>query len=294
MLFSIITLNAWSQIVVDSNGKVKLANVFNVAAFYSTNCYITPDVNSTGYIGVSGKQFSEVRAQSHFASQVLLTSDSSLKQNVRTIEQPLNSILKLNGKKYDYKTEASDTIGSKAETEKKALLKKNKLGFIAQEVKEIVPEAVFYEKESDLHYIDYNAIIPLLVEAMKEQQATIEALEARIEKLEGSSAATKSATIGNTTSTNENPLANTATLAQNIPNPFTDNTRIGITLPETVKTARLYVYNMQGVQINSFNINERGATSVTIEGYTLQAGMYLYTLIADGKEVDTKKMILTK
>jgi len=51
---------------------------------------------------------------------------------------------------------------------------------------------------------------------------------------------------------------------------------------------------MQGVQIKSFDIIERGATSVTIEGYTLQAGMYLYTLIADGKEVDTKKMILTK
>jgi hypothetical protein len=32
----------------------------------------------------------------------------------------------------------------------------------------------------------------------------------------------------------------------------------------------------------------------TIEGHTLKAGMYLYTLIADGKEVDTKKMILTK
>jgi hypothetical protein len=35
-------------------------------------------------------------------------------------------------------------------------------------------------------------------------------------------------------------------------------------------------------------------TSVTIEGHTLKAGMYLYTLIADGKEVDTKRMILTK
>lgn len=35
-------------------------------------------------------------------------------------------------------------------------------------------------------------------------------------------------------------------------------------------------------------------TAVTIEGHTLQAGMYLFTLIADGKEVDTKKMILIK
>jgi hypothetical protein len=32
----------------------------------------------------------------------------------------------------------------------------------------------------------------------------------------------------------------------------------------------------------------------TIQGSEFQAGMYLYSLIADGKEVDTKRMILTK
>jgi hypothetical protein len=131
---------------------------------------------------------------------------------------------------------------------------------------------------------------------MKEQQSTIEALEARIAKLEkNDNAGMKSANISDTTSDNkESTLAASPTLAQNIPNPFSNTTRIDIYLPETVKNAVLYVYNMQGVQIKSFNINERGTTSVTIEGYTLQAGMYLYTLIADGKEVDTKKMILTK
>ena len=84
----------------------------------------------------------------------------------------------------------------------------------------------------------------------------------------------------------------TATLAQNVPIPFGTTTRIGIFLPQTVSNARLYVYNMQGAQIRSFNINDRGNTHVTIEGYSLEAGMYLYTLVADGKEVDTKKMIL--
>ena len=85
-----------------------------------------------------------------------------------------------------------------------------------------------------------------------------------------------------------------ATLAQNIPNPFSNSTRIDIYLPQNVNNAVLYVYNMQGVQIKSFAINERESTSIIIEGYSLQAGIYLYTLITDGKEVDTKKMILTK
>jgi len=52
--------------------------------------------------------------------------------------------------------------------------------------------------------------------------------------------------------------------------------------------------HMQGEQIKYIVVNERGNTSVILEGHTLKAGMYLYTLIADSKEVDTKKMILTK
>ena len=65
-------------------------------------------------------------------------------------------------------------------------------------------------------------------------------------------------------------------------------------LPNNVSKAVLTIYNMRGEQLKQLNIQERGNTSVTIEGHTLNAGMYLYTLITDGKEVDTKKMILTQ
>nr|MDA3929107.1 T9SS type A sorting domain-containing protein [Prolixibacteraceae bacterium] len=84
------------------------------------------------------------------------------------------------------------------------------------------------------------------------------------------------------------------TLAQNIPNPFNQSTKINMYLPSEITKAILYVYTMQGAQIDQFEIYERGDTFTTIEGHSLNAGMYLYTLIADGKEVDTKKMILTK
>jgi hypothetical protein len=260
---------------------------------YYTSFEIQPLINGTGSIGMSNRNFQQMRALSIYGNNLLLGSDIKLKENIRSINSPMETVSKLNAYMYDLKP-VSIERGIPESYSANNDINKNKMGFMAHELLEVLPEIVKYEEEIDQYYVDYISVIPLLVEALKEQQASIEALEARIEKLEGSSAATKSATIGNTTSTNENPLANTPTLAQNIPNPFTDNTRIGITLPETVKTARLYVYNMQGVQIKSLNINERGNTSVTIEGYTLQAGMYLYNLIADGKEVDTKKMILTK
>ncbi len=51
---------------------------------------------------------------------------------------------------------------------------------------------------------------------------------------------------------------------------------------------------MQGNQIKQYSINATGNGSITLEGGTLEPGMYMYALIADGKEVDTRRMILTE
>ena len=49
---------------------------------------------------------------------------------------------------------------------------------------------------------------------------------------------------------------------------------------------------MQGSLIQRIPADRSG--SVEIKAAGLNAGMYLYSLIADGQEVDTKRMILTK
>ena len=51
---------------------------------------------------------------------------------------------------------------------------------------------------------------------------------------------------------------------------------------------------MNGKQLEQIVIEERGSASVKIDGYKFEAGMYLYSLIADGAVVDTKRMVLTK
>jgi len=58
------------------------------------------------------------------------------------------------------------------------------LGFIAQDVQKVVPEAVTYDPENDVYSMNYSAIIPLLVEGMKEQQKMIEAQQKEIKKLQ--------------------------------------------------------------------------------------------------------------
>ena len=81
-------------------------------------------------------------------------------------------------------------------------------------------------------------------------------------------------------------------LSQNDPNPFTTETTIAVTLPETVKKAAIVIYDMSGKKITQINVIERGATSIDVTSEGLTQGMYLYSLIADGKVMSTKRMIL--
>ena len=87
----------------------------------------------------------------------------------------------------------------------------------------------------------------------------------------------------------ENPV-----LYQNVPNPFNTTTIINAVVPEGVQQAKIMVYNLQGLELENYDINSRGKVTVEISASHFPAGMYLYALFADGRVVDTKKMILTK
>jgi len=130
----------------------------------------------------------------------LSLSDRNVKENFRNLENPLAIIQNLSGQIYDYKTEvfmpgsSDNSAGENTETKSpeeisKELKEKNKLvaeaekmrknhyGFIAQEVKQVLPDVVTFDDDTGLHSMNYNAIIPILVEAIKEQQLQIEALK---------------------------------------------------------------------------------------------------------------------
>ena len=94
-------------------------------------------------------------------------SDIRLKENVRDLKGALNKTLKLRGVKFDWKDEHRP---------------KNQLGFIAQEVEEVLPEIVkeidTVGKDGEKHKtVNYPAVVPLLVEAIKELKAEIEELK---------------------------------------------------------------------------------------------------------------------
>lgn len=168
----------------------------------------------------------------------------------------------------------------------------SEIGFIAQDVEEILPEAVIEDDEGH-KLVNYSAVIPLLTEAVKELSIKIEKLEKENEGLKNTSAAISKAKISGLAIDNT-VGPNSGILYQNNPNPFSKSTQIKYFLPSTVNTASLCIYDLQGKQLKQLNISERGDASKIISASEFSPGIYLYALIADGTEIDVKRMILTE
>lgn len=139
--------------------------------------------------------------------------------------------------------------------------------------------------------IDYNGFIPLVVDALKDLKAQVAEQQEIIKTLNSTSnRQLKNQQAG----MSELDNAESITLSQNKPNPFRSSTEISCYLPESVGSAFICIYDLNGRQQQQINIEGRGNVTVTISGNTLAPGMYIYSLIADGQEADTKRMILTE
>jgi hypothetical protein len=206
------------------------------------------------------------------------TSDSTLKENIATITSALEKVKQLRGVSYQWKASDKDK-------------NENKIGLIAQEVEKVIPEVIQTSPEGQ-KAISYSKLVALLIEAIKDQQIQIEELKVQIEDCCKNKESLKSASIA--TYLTENLTGNKAQLDQNIPNPFSQGTKIGCFIPDGSTASMLYIYNMNGTQLQQYNINGKGKQTVTINGNSFVPGMYLYALVIDGREVDTKRMILTK
>ncbi len=166
-------------------------------------------------------------------------------------------------------------------------LQRNHYGLVAAQLQQVYPELVYEGQNGEL-CINYIEMIPLLVQSINELNARLNAQE------DNGGVVMMSRAARAATGIEESTAMTIPMLKQNNPNPFTENTAIDYTLPETVQTANIYIYDMNGTQIQQIPLTERGESSVTVSGGMLSAGMYLYSLIADGKVIDTKRMILTK
>jgi hypothetical protein len=109
---------------------------------------ITSGITVTGSVTASG--------------DVIAFSDKRIKTNIKTIDNGLQKVLNLRGVSYN-RTDIDD--------------KSDKIGVIAQEVKEVLPEVVNYNEKDDKYGVDYGKMAGVFIEAIKELENRIKELE---------------------------------------------------------------------------------------------------------------------
>jgi hypothetical protein len=103
----------------------------------------------------------------------------------RPLDGALARVLRVTGFAYDLRADhffAAELANGKA-VDHAAL--QNKIGFVAQDLQQVFPALVTHSRATDLLGVNYDGMVPVLVEAIQEQQQQIEALRADVERLAG-------------------------------------------------------------------------------------------------------------
>ena len=101
------------------------------------------------------------------------TSDERLKKYIKNIKNPLEKISKINGVTFEWK-KTDDKMKKEVHS-----FEGNDIGVLAQEVERVLPEVVV-TRDSGYKAVRYEKIIPLLIEAIKDQQKQIDELKSKL------------------------------------------------------------------------------------------------------------------
>jgi hypothetical protein len=98
-----------------------------------------------------------------FAQQFIPTSSRRFKNDVKPIEQPLETIAKLQGVRFTWNEEKGG---------------RQDVGFIAEEVAKVIPEVVSWEEDGqNARGVNYDHLVAVAIEGIKAQQSQIQTLE---------------------------------------------------------------------------------------------------------------------
>jgi|GEM_PF-4009142 len=190
----------------------------------------------------------------------------------------------------------------------------NLIGLKADELQKLVPMAVMDpatetkldEEGNPMHLegdklINYSILVPVLVKAMQEQQDRIEqdaqstaqlmeqiaVLQEQVKALQ-EGAQSKSSNFGSV-----DQDIDKAMLFQNQPNPFGETSNIRYYIPQGSNNATLEMYSIDGKQLQKIQLQGTGMGQIQINASDMPSGVVsYYTLIIDGQQVDTRKMLV--
>lgn len=256
----------------------RYAGYFNGKTHIQGNLVVTGSINGVMLQGAANpsKSASSLGSEQKDSEQLVSNKLASLKAVSYYKEAPVRH------------AEVGDTAVSEQPMGliERQIIAKQHYALDVNKLEEAFPELV-YETEDGTRAINYTELIPLLVQSINELRTELKALQN--EDGSGESAPKKVKGVAGIDTTE----GNVASLAQNTPNPFTERTTIRFTLPENTQNAYIYIFDMMGKMQKQVAVDS-SMQSVTINGYELSAGMYIYSLVVNGKEIDTKRMILSK
>jgi hypothetical protein len=245
-----------------------------------------------------------------FTTAAYYPSDSALKNNIVPLPQGTGTqiINQLNPKTYTFDQAGNINLQLPSGTQ---------CGLLAEDVEQILPALVktmaspaILDSVGDVSTpskqfkaINYPGLIPYLIQGMKEQNQKIEDLTNQLADMQAqinnccNSGNRQSNPHGDELQGNSIDVklqnAKSIILNQNVPNPFAEQTSITYFITDDVKQAQIFFYDNKGVILKTVEISERGAGQLNVFAADLSSGSYTYSLIADSKLIETKKMVKT-
>ena len=248
------------------------------------------------------------------AQEIYIPADESLSDNVESMnkrdgEAVLDNLLKMNVVEFSLKnaqpvrepersedmTEELRAAYEYMKKEEENMYSRRHFGLSAQELQRIYPNLVLKGQDGYL-CINYTELVPILIRSIQELKQQLDEVSSKKDEETAKARVSNNGFDEDETEDLSDATtipASTASLAQNTPNPFTERATIRFTLPEDTKNASICIFDMSGKMLKQVPV-DTSMQSITIEGYELQAGMYIYSLLIDGKEVKTRRMILSK
>jgi hypothetical protein len=142
------------------------ANNFTIASTdtnttYTRSSFIDQDVNTD-----SAVTFASVSATGDIVAYA--SSDERLKDNIEVISNPIEKVQQLKGVTWDWNDNADELQQSLPN-----------VGVIAQDVEKVLPQLV-KDRDNGFKGVDYDKIVGLLIEAIKDQQTQIDELKSKL------------------------------------------------------------------------------------------------------------------
>ncbi len=219
------------------------------------------------------------------------TSDIREKTNIKDLNYGLNEIMKLRPVTFSWIKRPEDGT---------------KLGLIAQELQQVLPEVVRdYEWKRDevtgekqkvpsaVMGVMYDDIIPVLVKGIQELSAENDELKSRLEKIESTLSISGDSKQEEKLKQQTVILSGGAYLQQNVPNPFDGTAAINYYVPDPNAKVQMQFISISGEVLQTVDLSS-GKGSVTVKASELAAGTYQYSLLVNGRVIGTKKMMLQK